>query len=171
MKNKDKAGYFFLALFPIFILNEYLILPKFSWLGFIESIFKYLILFIIFISGVIILILLFMKNSKAFSIKPRIILAVSIIVLLGSSTLVIREVVYYAPDISNLVTLNHSIIIGYPVNIKISKGKSSYQQFSIDGMDFKVSPANTFQDVGLGKYKVTYLPYSKYVLNIEKIIE
>lgn len=106
--------------------------------------------------------------TDKFPPKKRISSTLLIIVIFSASIFEFTKTFPCLPDIPYWILSKYSHIEGYPVNIKKNySSKTTYQKFSIDGINFQVSPANTFKEIGTGKYRITYLPYSKYVINIE----
>ena len=72
-------------------------------------------------------------------------------------------------DIPNIMTSSYIVIEGYPSNISISGAKTRTQHFEINGADFSVEAyafPNLFRNK---KYRVTYLPNSEYVIDINEI--
>lgn len=109
------------------------------------------------------------KRNLLKTLKACLVLITLLIFVIGMNVLFLKLLAKYIPDIPNLITLNYSTITGYPYNIETHSGKRHSQEFMINSIKFHVKLSYKFQRVDIGKYKVTYLPHSKFVLNIEKL--
>jgi hypothetical protein len=173
MKTKNSLKSWLIVLFVLFlwILNDHFILPLYPWLGFVEKILFFSFLFIISTGGIVLLIYTFIKekNNILKTFKACAVFILLIIFTIGMNVVFLKLLAEYIPDVPNLITSNYSTITGYPFNIETHSGKNPSQEFTINEIKFDANFSYNFPRVGIGKYKVTYLPHSKFILNIEKV--
>lgn len=76
------------------------------------------------------------------------------------------NIVSYSLDIPNAIRSNYAYIKGQPQNLQVGN-KNRSQSFTINGTNFKVE--RDISRIDTRKiYEVTYLPNSKYVIEIEE---
>jgi len=102
------------------------------------------------------------KTIKQYSIG-----AFWIIIFFAYSYFTFEQIINRSLDVPYLISSNYSSVIGNPTNINKYKNK---QNFWIQGVHFSVE-SKAIENTPGSKYKVTYLPHSRYVLNIEEVNE
>jgi hypothetical protein len=164
LKKKYKPIFWFIG---ILVLSN-VIVSFFPYLRFLKDLLFYSTLLSSLIYFTFFMIV---KFKETYLILNRIIAVIIIIfVLFWGIILTVTEIAPLAPDIPNWLNSEYYCIQGYAVNInKKFYGKSTYQKFTINGINFEVSPASSFEELHYNKYRVSYLPHSKYVISIEKV--
>lgn len=77
------------------------------------------------------------------------------------------DIISYGLDIPNVVRSNYEYIEGQPQNMQVGN-KNKSQKFTINSINFKIEKDITRIDTSK-IYGVTYLPNSKYVIDIGEI--
>jgi hypothetical protein len=77
------------------------------------------------------------------------------------------DIVSYGLDIPNVIRSSYECVEGQPQKLQVGN-KNKSQSFTINNIDFKFE--NVIVRIDTRKiYKITYLPNSKYVINIEEV--
>lgn len=120
---------------------------------------------VMFILGVIIL---FGKNDKDMNIVKNILLKIiSALIAICSLVVFIEYVVSYYKDIPKVFTSDYSICTGKLSNFYVNNGKYTSTDFVISENKFKVDGKFKSGFLVEGrKYRVEYLPNTKYVMNM-----
>lgn len=142
-----------------------------EFLGFLCAIFFLLskvtspeIGFILFaLSATILPIVLICIKIKGFlpSLLIRILLPLFYLNYVGS------DIISYGLDIPNVLYSKYDYIEGQPQNLQVEY-KNKSQRFTINGVKFKIERDITKIDTNK-VYEVTYLPNSKYIINIKAV--
>lgn len=167
-KEPKKRVNFYLIFVLFIVASHFLLVPLLPKLRFLLDVMLKIFFLVSSVIGIFIMLYLFFVE---FSKRKRIIASLLIIGMVACSMFFLTATIPYLPDVANWITSDYAYVEGTPCNIKISHGRGGYQRFTINAVTFEISPDTTFKEVTREKYKVTYLPHSKYVLNIEKVDE
>jgi len=148
-----------------YIFIEESIVSLYPWIGFIAETLG-LTSIIVSITGSLYFYTKVLTHCKYKNIKLYILSGLLMLFLIAVDITVFWTLKDNLSDIPILVSSNYSTITGYPVNVQMSNGKDHHQKFTINKMNFK---DKNFVKFSTGKYKITYLPNTKFVLNIEKL--
>lgn len=150
MVKRFRLSEFLGFLCAVFFLLSKIISPEFGFVLFA-------------LSTVILPIVLICVRIKGFlpSILIRILLPLLYLNYVGS------DIISYGLDVPNVLYSKYEYIEGRPQNLQIEY-KNRSQRFSIDGVKFKIE--RDIAKLDMDKvYEITYLPNSKYVINIREV--
>ena len=161
--NKLKVFLVCLLLLVLLMLNDSFIVKPHPWIGFIEETLYFTVMIVILTVLLFFCIKLVIQDKDIQLYIAYGLLILFLVTLDITGFMALKE---NLPDIPILMSSNYATITGYPINVQIPSGRGHNQVFTINRIKFI---NKNFARISTGKYKITYLPNTKFVLNIEKL--